>query len=72
MSAVEIAVEKVRRLDEPSALRLLAWMVRQTPPKPQITKPLGAMAMLGFARRFHDTPKTTAEWMAELRAGDQD
>jgi hypothetical protein len=29
-------------------------------------KPQGAMAMLGFAKRFRPT-RTTEEWMAELR-----
>ena len=31
--------------------------------------PRGARAMLGFARRFR-TPRSTAEWMAELREGE--
>lgn len=32
--------------------------------------PRGAQAMRGFARRFRAEPRTTAEWMAELRAGE--
>lgn len=33
-------------------------------------EPVGAEAMLGYARQFRET-KRTAEWMAELRAGDR-
>ena len=32
----------------------------------------GAMAMLGFARRFRPERRTTADWMAELRAGERE
>jgi bifunctional DNA-binding transcriptional regulator/antitoxin component of YhaV-PrlF toxin-antitoxin module len=31
----------------------------------------GARAMLGFAKRFDDKPKTTAAWMRELREGER-
>ena len=33
-------------------------------------EPRGAMAMLGFARRFRPT-RTTEEWMKELREGEE-
>jgi len=33
-------------------------------------KPRGAMAMLGFAKRFRPT-RTTQEWMDELREGER-
>jgi len=33
-------------------------------------KPRGAQAMRGFARRFRDQPRTTADWMRELREGE--
>lgn len=32
-------------------------------------EPAGAVAMLGFSRRFR-APRPTAEWMAELREGE--
>jgi bifunctional DNA-binding transcriptional regulator/antitoxin component of YhaV-PrlF toxin-antitoxin module len=32
-------------------------------------EPKGSVGMLGFARRFRD-PRSTAEWMAELREGE--
>jgi hypothetical protein len=35
-------------------------------------QPAGAMAMLGFARRFRPEPRTTADWMDELRAGERE
>jgi hypothetical protein len=72
MSAVETAVEKVKRLDEARARQLLAWLESQTvTAKPEATPP-GAMAMLGFARRIRPQPRTTEEWMAELRAGERE
>ena len=32
--------------------------------------PPGAQAMRGFARRFRDQPRSTADWMRELREGE--
>lgn len=71
MSAVEQAVEQVRRLDEAHARQLLAWLEAQQQTAGNGKTPLGAVAMLGFARRFHEQPRTTTEWMTELRAGEQ-
>jgi hypothetical protein len=70
MNAVEAALEKVKRLDETRARQLLAWLQTQEKTDTPRPEPLGAIAMLGFARRFHPNPRTTADWMAELRAGD--
>ncbi len=72
MTAVEIAVEKVRRLDETHARQLLAWLDSQTGTVKPPATPQGAEAMLGFARRIRPQPRTTDEWMAELRAGERD
>lgn len=33
-------------------------------------RPPGAEAMRGFARRFRDTRRSTADWMRELREGE--
>lgn len=33
-------------------------------------RPLGAVAMRGFARRVRDQPRRTADWMRELREGE--
>jgi hypothetical protein len=72
MSMVEMAVEKVRQLDNEHARRLLAWLETQEGAEAHQSAPLGAMAMLGFARGFHPQPRTTGEWMAELRSGERD
>ncbi len=31
----------------------------------------GASSVLGFARRFRKQPRSTAEWMAEIREGER-
>ena len=67
-----MAVEKVRQLDNEHARRLLAWLETQESAEMRQPAPLGAMAMLGFARGFHSQPRTTGEWMAELRSGERD
>jgi hypothetical protein len=73
MSAVETALEKVRHLDEAHARQLLAWLESQAGTgTPTAATPQGAMSMLGFARRIRPQPRTTDEWMAELRAGERD
>lgn len=33
-------------------------------------RPRGAKAMLGFARRFRDRPRSTEDWIRELRDGE--
>jgi len=70
MSVVEAAIERVKQLDETHARQLLAWLQGLEEATAPPRQPLGAMAMLGFARRFRPQPRTTAEWMAELRAGE--
>jgi hypothetical protein len=72
MSTVDIVVEKVRKLDDAHARQLLAWIEAQEAGTDSRPVPLGAHAMLGFARRFHAQPRCTSDWMAELRAGEAD
>ncbi len=72
MSAIEKAIEKVKRLDEARARQLLTWLKTLEPAAAPDRKPAGAMAMLGFARRFCPERRTTAEWMEELRAGERE
>ncbi len=67
-----MAVEKVRQLDNEHVRQLLAWLETQESAEVRQSAPLGAMAMLGFARGFHQRPRTTGEWMAELRSGERD
>ena len=72
MSVVEIAIEKVKQLDEAHARQLLTWLQGQERAGSPAGQPAGAMAMLGFARRFRSTPRATADWMDELRAGERE
>ena len=70
MSAVELAIEKVKHLDESHARHLLAWLQAQEQLTPTQSAPVGARAMLGFARRFRAQARPTTEWMSELREGE--
>ena len=70
MSAVDLAVEKVKGLDESQALRLIDWLRSLEATAIDPTSRRGAKASLGFARRFRAEPRSTADWMAELRAGE--
>ena len=72
MSAVELAIEKVQRLDEAHARQLLAWLQAQEQNAQVPAAPLGARAMLGFARRLRPQRRSTEDWMIELREGEQD
>lgn len=72
MSAVEMVIEKVKQLDEAHARQLLTWLQGQERAAAPARQPAGAMAMLGFARRFRPDPRATADWMDELRAGERE
>jgi hypothetical protein len=72
MSVVEMAIEKVRQLDEAHARQLLTWLQGQECAEASVRQPAGAMAMLGFARRFRAAPRDTADWIDELRAGERE
>ena len=72
MSAIEMVMEKVKQLDEAHARELLTWLERQERRAAPTRRPVGALAMLGFAQRFRSERRTTAEWMDELRAGERE
>jgi len=72
MSAIEMVIEKVKQLDEAHARQLLTWLQGQEGAAAPARQPAGARAMLGFARRFRPAPRTTADWMEELRAGEHE
>ncbi len=72
MSAIELVIEKVKQLDEAHARELLAWLQGQEGAAAATREPAGAMAMLGFARRFRSERRTTTDWMDELRAGERE
>jgi len=67
-----MVIEKVKQLDEAHARQLLTWLQGQERVAAPTRQPVGAMAMLGFARRFRSERRTTAEWMDELRAGERE
>ncbi len=74
MNTVDLAMQRVAGLDEALASKLLDWLdgqqaIRSAPSK---EPPLGAQAMIGFALRGGRPPRATAEWMRELREGDED
>jgi len=72
MSAIEMAIEKVKQLDEVRARQLLNWLQREELPVTTTRQPAGAMAMLGFARRFRPASRPSSEWMNELRSGERE
>jgi hypothetical protein len=65
-----MVIEKVKQLDEAHARQLLTWLQGQKRAAAQTRQPVGATAMLGFARRFRPEPRATRDWMDELRAGE--
>ena len=67
-----MVIQKVKHLDEDHARQLLTWLQGQERAAAPARQPAGAMAMLGFARRFRPERRTTAEWMDELRAGERE
>jgi hypothetical protein len=62
----------VRHTNGINARQLLTWLQGQECAAAPARQPAGAMAMLGFARRFRPERRTTAEWMDELRAGERE
>ena len=63
MSAVEAAIEKVKVHDEGEARILIKWLESQAVRLNTARKPLGAKAMIGFARRFRKEARTRrVEW----------
>lgn len=71
MTATEQAIEKVRRLTEEQTRQLLRWLGEFDRPATSKTAAPGAVAMLGFARQFYPEPRTTAQWLRELREGEE-
>jgi hypothetical protein len=71
MSAVELAIEKIKALPEAKARVLLDWLAQwEQPSRPAVTAQ-GTAAVRGFARRFQPLPLTTDEWMKILREGEK-
>jgi hypothetical protein len=72
MSAIELVIEKVKQLDEQHARQLLNWLQGQENMPTTARPPAGAMAMLGFARKLRTAPRTTADWLNDLRAEERE
>jgi len=71
MSAVELAIEKIKALPEAKAKVLLDWLAELEQPGRVVLTAKGAASVRGFARKFHAQPLTTDEWMKILREGEQ-
>ena len=71
MSAVELAIEKIKALPEAKAKVLLDWLAQWEQPRKSAVSVHGAAAVRGFARRFQAQPLTTDEWMKILREGEK-
>jgi len=71
MSAVELAIEKIKGLPEAKARALLDWLAEFEQPHKSAPVSKGALSVRGFARRFHPQPLTTNEWMRILREGEK-
>jgi hypothetical protein len=71
MSAVELAIEKIKSLPEAKARVLLDWLEQWEQPRKPVVTAQGAAAVRGFARRFQPQLLTTDEWMKILREGEQ-
>jgi hypothetical protein len=74
MSTIDLALQRVASIDEQLASKLLVWLDDQQTSNAYPTKerPKGAQAMIGFAMANGRAPRTTAEWMKELREGEAD
>jgi hypothetical protein len=86
MSAVEQAVEKVKALSEEEARELLAWLethadaddehildrIEDELEREGVHRVDDIRKVLGWARKYHPEPRTTAEWMKILREGEED
>lgn len=71
MSAVELAIEKIKALPEAKAKALLDWLAQWEQPRKFAVSVHGTAAVRGFARRFQAQPLTTDEWMKILREGEK-
>jgi hypothetical protein len=66
VSAVEVAVEKVKHLPEDKARKLLD-LIAQLEAPPANSQAASSASALGFARRYRKDARTTAAWMKDLR-----
>lgn len=72
MSVQELAVEKVKQLNDQQTRELLKWLDANSTNTSAPRQPKGAMAVLGCARKIWPEARTTAEWMTMLREGERE
>lgn len=70
MSTVELAVQEVKSLTESEARELLAWLRSFKQADHAGVPAADSHAACGFARRYRSQPRSTADWMKELREGE--
>ena len=71
MNAVELALEKVKELSETEAQELLHWLRHLQDADKKTRVVASAKEARGFARRYRSQPRSTEDWMNELREGEQ-
>ena len=71
MSAVELALEKVKELSENEAQELLVWLGHFQDDDKKSSTAASVKSARGFARRYRNQARSTADWMKELREGER-
>jgi AbrB family looped-hinge helix DNA binding protein len=68
--SIPASVRKAMNLRPGQRLRWQRISDREVRASVVSSSPPGALAVLGYARKLRRTPRTTASWMRELRAGE--
>ena len=69
MSAVELAIEKIKALPEARAKVLLDWLAEWDAPRKPVSAAKGAASVRGFALPFQKQRLSADEWLKILREG---
>ena len=71
MSAVELAIEKIKALPEAKAKALLDWLAEGDAPRKSVRAATGAASVRGFALPFQTQRLGADAWLKILREGEQ-
>lgn len=71
MSAVELAIEKIRALPEAKAKAVLDWLAASEPLRKSLPVEKGAVAARGFALPFQKQRLSADAWLKILREGEK-
>ena len=71
MSAVELAIEKIKTLPEAKAKALLDWLAQWDLPRKPVRAAKGAASVRGFALPFQAQRLSADEWLKILREGEK-